>query len=177
VIGILNNESHRLNRILSDFLDFAKIRESQPAQGNLAALIEEIASMLRQDLPPGKNIRVAVTCPPDACLAVFDHDQIRQVVWNLALNAVQAMGDDGLLSFRTVRRGGKIVVTVADTGCGIQPDFIKDMTKPFVTGRRDGTGLGLAIVQRILVQHRSQLSVSSELGVGSEISFELDSGG
>ena len=51
------------------------------------------------------------------------------------------------------------------------------MTKPFVTGRRDGTGLGLAIVQRILVQHRSQLSVSSELGVGSEISFELDSGG
>ncbi|MBC2730308.1 ATP-binding protein [Thiobacillus sp.] len=177
VIGILNNESHRLNRVLSDFLDFAKIRESQPAPGNLAALIEEIASMLRQDLPPGKNIRVAVTCPPDACLAVFDHDQIRQVVWNLALNAVQAMGDDGLLSFRTARRGGKIVVTVADTGCGIQPDFIKDMTKPFVTGRRDGTGLGLAIVQRILVQHRSQLSVSSELGVGSEISFELDSGG
>ncbi len=177
VISILNSESHRLNRILSDFLDFAKIRESQPARGNLAALIEEVAGMLRQDLPQEKNIRVAVACPPGARLAVFDHDHMRQVVWNLVLNAVQAMGDGGLLSLRTARRGDKIVVTVADTGCGIKPDFIKEMTKPFVTGRRDGTGLGLAIVQRILIQHRSQLSVSSELGIGSEISFELDSGG
>lgn len=176
VIHILNSESHRLNRILSDFLDFAKIRESQPVRGNLAALIEEVTGMLRQDLPPGKNIRITVECPPNARQAVFDHDQLRQVVWNLLLNAVQAMGDGGLLSVRTARQGNKILVTVADTGCGIKPDFIKEMTKPFVTGRRDGTGLGLAIVQRILIQHGSQLVVASEVGVGSEISFELDSG-
>lgn len=173
VISILNNESGRLSRILGDFLEFAKMRESQLTRANLKVLIEEIANMLYQDHQAGKRLRLAIHCAADAQMAVFDHDQMRQVLWNLMLNAVQSMPEGGELSVMTRRAGEKIMVHIADTGCGIAPDFQKDIIKPFVTSRKDGTGLGLAIVQRILVQHGTQLSIKSTPHVGTEVSFQL----
>jgi len=176
VISIVNLESGRLNRILGDFLDFAKIRESEPVKADLTQIIEEIADMLRKDLPPGRRIQVAVQCAPEARFARFDRDQMRQVLWNLMLNGVQAMPDGGTLSLRTGRERDKVSVSVADTGRGIPAELVKDVTKPFVTGRKEGTGLGLAIVQRILVQHDTQLSIVSHEGVGTDVSFQLDAG-
>ena len=174
VISILNNESRRLNRILGDFLDFAKIRESEPTRADLKGLIEEIAHMLYQDHRTGKQLRLTLSCAPDAQTAVFDRDQMRQVLWNLMLNALQAMPEGGELSVLTWRDGEKITVSIADTGCGIALEFLKEITKPFVTNRKGGTGLGLAIVQRILVQHGAQLGITSHQGVGTEVSFQLN---
>ncbi len=174
VISILNNESRRLSRILGDFLDFAKIRESQPARADLKGLIDEIANMLYQDHRTGKDLRLTVSCAPDAQTAVFDRDQMRQVLWNLMLNALQSMPEGGELSVLTRRDGAKIMVSIADTGCGIAPEFLEKVTKPFVTSRKGGTGLGLAIVQRILVQHGTQLGIVSHQGVGTEVSFQLN---
>jgi len=174
VISILNNESGRLSRILGDFLEFAKMRESQLTRANLKLLIEEIANMLYQDHQAGKCLRLTIHCAPDAQMAVFDHDQMRQVLWNLMLNALQSMPEGGELSVMTRRAGEKIIVHIADTGCGIAPDFQKEIIKPFVTSRKGGTGLGLAIVQRILVQHGTQLSIKSTQHVGTEVSFQLN---
>ncbi|MHB1231394.1 MAG: sensor histidine kinase [Burkholderiales bacterium] len=176
VISILNNESRRLNRILGDFLNFAKIRESEPARADLKGLIEEIANILYQDHRQGKSLRLTLDCAPDAQTAIFDHDQMRQVLWNLMLNALQAMPEGGELSVLTRRDEGKIRVSIADTGCGIAPEFLREVTKPFVTSREGGTGLGLAIVQRILAQHDTQLDIISHPGVGTEVSFLLNGG-
>lgn len=174
VISILNNESRRLNRILGDFLDFAKIRESEPIRADLKGLIEEIANMLHQDHRAGKQLSLTINCAPDAQIAIFDRDQMRQVLWNLMLNALQSMPDGGELSVLTRRDGEKVTVSIADTGCGIAPEFLEKVTKPFVTSRSGGTGLGLAIVQRILVQHGAQLGIVSHPGVGTEVSFQLN---
>ncbi len=174
VISILNNESGRLSRILGDFLEFAKMRESQLTRANLKVLIEEIANMLYQDHQAGKRLRLTIHCAPDAQMAVFDHDQMRQVLWNLMLNALQSMPEGGELSVLTRRDGEKIMVSVADTGCGIAPEFLEKVIKPFVTSRKGGTGLGLAIVQRILMQHGTQLGIISHSGVGTEVSFQLN---
>ena len=174
VISILNNESRRLNRILGDFLEFAKIRESEPICADLKELIEEIANMLYQDHRTGKRLSLTINCAPDAQTAVFDRDQMRQVLWNLMLNALQSMPEGGELSVLTRRDGEKIMVSIADTGCGIAPEFLEKITKPFVTSRKGGTGLGLAIVQRILVQHGTQLGIISHPGVGTEVSFQLN---
>ncbi|MES2406432.1 MAG: ATP-binding protein [Pseudomonadota bacterium] len=174
VISILNNESVRLSRILSDFLEFAKMRESELAHADLKGLIEEIAHMLYQDHRTGKNLRLSIHCAADARVAVFDRDQLRQVLWNLMLNALQSMPEGGELSVTTQRYKEKIMVRITDTGCGIAPDFQKSILKPFVTSRKGGTGLGLAIVQRILVQHGTQLDIKSTQGVGTEVSFQLN---
>lgn len=174
VIAILNNESGRLNRILGDFLNFAKIRESEAVRADLKGLIEEIANMLHQDHRTEEGLRLTISCAPEAQSAVFDRDQLRQVLWNLMLNALQAMPEGGELSIRTKRDRGKITVNIADTGCGIPPSALKEITKPFITSRKGGTGLGLAIVQRILVQHGTQLSITSYEGVGTQVSFQLN---
>ncbi len=174
VISILNNESGRLSRILGDFLEFAKMRESQLTRANLKVLIEEIAHMLYQDHQAGKRLRLTIHCAADAQMAVFDHDQMRQVLWNLMLNALQSMPEGGELSVLTRRDGEKIMVSIADTGCGIAPEFLEKVIKPFVTSRKGGTGLGLAIVQRILMQHGTQLGIISHSGVGTEVSFQLN---
>lgn len=174
VLAIVNDESNRLNRILGEFLDFAKIRESEPQPGDLTRLIEETTELVRQDLPADRAIRLVIECAPPARRARFDRDQLRQVLWNLMLNAIQAMPRGGTLSIRTRLARTRVVVSVADTGEGIPAKLLKDIVKPFVTSRKGGTGLGLAIVQRILVQHGTQLAIVSHEGVGTEVSFDLE---
>lgn len=173
-IAILNVESQRLQRILSDFLEFSRIRESRPVQDDICAVVEEVAQMIRQD-PQTQTVRVQVRCDSRPCQTRHDPDQIRQVVWNLMLNAVQAMPEGGDLYATITREGRTVRVSIADTGCGIPDHLLDTIVKPFVTGRKQGTGLGLAIVQRILMQHGTRLSVSSHVNVGTEASFELQS--
>ena len=168
------NQRAAETQIFKDFGDFAKIRESEPIRADLKGLIEEIANMLHQDHRAGKQLSLTINCAPDAQTAIFDRDQMRQVLWNLMLNALQSMPDGGELSVLTRRHREKITVSIADTGCGIAPEFLEKVAKPFVTSRSGGTGLGLAIVQRILVQHGAQLGIVSHPGVGTEVSFQLN---
>ncbi len=172
-IAILNTESLRLQRILNDFLDFARIRESRLIEDDICALIGEVAGLIRQH-PQAAAVTVEVECEVCPCPARYDPDQLRQVVWNLMLNAVQAMPDGGELQVRIVRRGRSVRISVTDNGCGIPDQLLDKIVRPFVTGRKQGTGLGLSIVQRILMQHGTTLSIVSHMNVGTEMSFELE---
>ncbi|MHB8549490.1 MAG: histidine kinase dimerization/phospho-acceptor domain-containing protein, partial [Acidiferrobacterales bacterium] len=89
-ITILNTESLRLQRILNDFLDFARIRESRLLEADICAVIEEVISLIRQH-PQAALVRANMECDACPCRTRHDPDQLRQVIWNLMLNAVQAM--------------------------------------------------------------------------------------
>ena len=171
-IAILNTESQRLQRILSDFLDFSRIRESRLVQDDICTLIEEVAQLIRQD-PQTRAVRVQVHSDARPCRTRHDPDQMRQVVWNLMLNAVQAMPEGGDVYVKLAREGHAVRISITDTGCGIPDHLLDKIVKPFVTGRKHGTGLGLAIVQRILIQHGTRLTVTSHVDVGTEVSFDL----
>lgn len=177
VLSIIDNETHRLQRILSDFLDFARIREPKLEQEDLCKLVREVAALVEQDPRSAGRVSVDVDLGEQPCRACFDTDQIRQVLWNLMLNAVQAMPDGGRITVRGERGEHGVRLKVADTGCGIDAAFVGEVTKPFVTGRKSGTGLGLAIAQRVLIQHGSGLTVRSRPGEGTEMSFELPAQG
>ncbi len=172
-IAILNTESLRLQRILNDFLDFARIRESRLLEGDVCALVEEVAGLIRQH-PQAAAVKVEVECDVRPCPARHDPDQLRQVIWNLMLNAVQAMPDGGELRVRVGRRGRTVRLSITDNGCGIPDQLLDKIVRPFVTGRKQGTGLGLSIAQRILMQHGTMLSIISHVNVGTEMSFELE---
>ena len=176
VVNIIDSETRRLQRILSDFLEFARIREPHFQESDLCRLVQEVAGLVEQDPRFGEHIQVCVEGSEPSCRARFDTDQIRQVLWNLMLNAAQAMPDGGEIAVRWTPSDYGVRVRVTDTGCGIDENFIGEVTKPFVTGRRSGTGLGLAIAQRVLVQHGSSLMIHSRRGAGTEVSFELPSG-
>ena len=176
VVNIIDSETRRLQRILSDFLEFARIREPHFQHSDLCRLVQEVAGLVEHDPRFGEHIHVRVEDSEPSCRARFDTDQIRQVLWNLLLNAAQAMPDGGEIAVRWTPSDYGVRVSVSDTGCGIDETFIGEITKPFVTGRSSGTGLGLAIAQRVLVQHGSGLVIHSRPGEGTEVSFELPSG-
>ncbi len=172
-IAILNTESLRLQRILNDFLDFARIRESRLVIGDLSALIEEVAALIRQH-PHAGPVTVEIQCDVRPCMARHDPDQLRQVILNLMLNGLQAMPEGGQLQVRVRCCGRTARVSVTDTGCGIPAQLLDKIMRPFVTGRKQGTGLGLSIAQRILMQHGTTLSILSHVNVGTEMSFDLE---
>lgn len=172
-VAILNAESRRLQRILDDFLRFSRMRESQPVPGDISALIREVSQLLARDPAVPEGVRIETRGADGSCRAVFDPDQLRQVLWNLMLNAVQAMPDGGRLEIGVEGIGDEVLVTIADTGAGIPAEIMDKISRPFFTRRKEGSGLGLAVVQRILVQHGSKLWIDSRPGQGTRVRFRL----
>lgn len=171
--GIVNGEAERLQRILNDFLTFSRVPESKVQSADLCQLVTETVALLNNDssLPQTVTMRARLCC--QQCLGRFDPDQIRQVLMNLVMNAVQAMSGSGEVVIEVAAAQHDLIVRVIDSGSGIPDELIDKVTRPFVTGRNNGTGLGLSIVQRILMQHGSKLQIVSHRGVGTEVSFIL----
>lgn len=104
-----------------------------------------------------------------------DQDEINQVWTNLIHNAIQAMDNKGILKIAAVNKGNSVIVSIADNGCGIEPDIQNKIFEPFFTTKKqgEGSGLGLDIVSKIVEKHDGKVTVNSELGKGTEFTVEL----
>ena len=174
LLSIITRESKRLSETLNRFL-----YQTRPATGSgngpvdLGPLVEEGVTLLRNgpEVRPAHRVEFAKDEGPHVCLA--DADQMLQVFWNLARNALEAMPDGGLLTVRLSRRGDAVVLSVRDQGRGIVGDDHRRIFEPFQTHSSVGTGLGLAIVYRIVREHRGDISVRSAPGEGTEFEVYL----
>ena len=101
----------------------------------------------------------------------MDPQKIRQVFWNLGINAVESMKEGGELTVSTSNQEGLIKISFSDTGPGIQPSRIEKIFYPFFTTKDEGTGLGLSIAYRIMEEHNGRLSVRSMPGI--KTTFEI----
>jgi len=156
---ILNDESRRLNETLTNFLAYSRPRPLKLERSDLNALAADVARIITGDAAAGPRIMTSL----DAKLSAFrfDHDQIRQVAWNIALNAVQALDGKGSVTVSTGRRQAFAFLRVDDDGPGIAPAAREDLFKPFKTTKSHGTGLGLAIADRIVRAHGGRIEVES----------------
>ena len=116
-------------------------------------------------------VRFQADAGPHVCLA--DADQIKQVLWNLVRNALEAMPDGGRLEVHLRRESAEVVLSVRDQGRGMGRDEQGRMFEPYRTSRAMGTGLGLAIVFRIVRDHGGDIEVRSAPQVGTEIDVRL----
>lgn len=173
LVRVVQEESRRLNRILSDFLDLGRSRPPLLAPHDLDGLVDEVlAALALTELARGKTIRKALTLRNSRVLV--DADQLKQVLWNISLNALEALGETpGEVVVSTSREDGHVRVVVADTGPGIARDHLGRIFEPFHTTKRDGMGLGLAIARRIMESHRGQIWVESEPGRGTIVTLTL----
>lgn len=165
-------EGDRLNGLITDFLTFARPRELELRAGDVSMLISGVVEMFRHDASL-KDAEINVALEP-GLIAEIDADMLRQVVWNLARNAAQAMTPGrGKLTIvtRSVPEGVEIVVR--DNGCGIEPENLRRIFDPFFTTKQAGSGLGLAIAHSIIDSHSGKILVSSQLGVGTEFTIRL----
>jgi two-component system sensor histidine kinase PilS (NtrC family) len=176
LLDIIERESIRLNGLISDFLAYTgpSLRNVGPV--NVADLIGEVIDGVRAGEAREKGVGVE-KLPLKNLFVDGDAEQLKQVLWNLVRNAVQATTAGGLVRldlFPQVRQGERYAVTtVSDTGTGIDPACTDKIFNPFFTTKEGGTGLGLAISQRIVQMHRGFIEARSQPGHGSTFSVFL----
>ncbi len=176
LLDIIVRESRRLNGLISDFLAYTGPSQRETMRLDVSALLRDVAEAVRAGEAREKGVAV-VLAPLDALLVEGDGEQLKQVMWNLVRNAVQAAPAGGKVSidgFGQIRHGSRYVVAmVADNGAGIAPENLEKIFNPFFTTKEGGTGLGLSITQRIVHQHMGFIEVRPAPGKGCVFSVFL----
>ena len=154
LMELIMRESDRLDRIISDFLDFAKIRQPKKLPARLDKCLSETMVLLKKNAEKSEGISIRLECAEDMPQVYMDDEQMRQVFMNLAVNACEAMEKGGKLDVVAGPTGaGQVRVAFCDSGPGISPEGIERMFEPFFTSKEGGTGLGLAIANKIVAAH------------------------
>ena len=170
-LAALRTEARRLNRILSDFLHFARPQEAQRVPSDLRDVVEHVGGLIRDDPARASRVDVKVAVDPSVSRFAFDRDQITQVLWNVVLNSVEAMKGRGRLLLEVARRDGDVALAVSDTGPGIPRERLPRLFEPFYSDKPNGTGLGLAIAERIVAAHGGRIEIDSEVGRGTRVTL------
>lgn len=171
-VAKLQNECVNLEGVLNDFLQYS--RAGQPDRRE-CSLNEEVENFLKFLEPQAHEQNVELRPHFDANLppVSLDAKLIRQVLNNLARNALHAMPDGGTLEFLTMVRDGDVVLEVIDTGEGMDERTRQHMFQAFFSTRAGGSGLGLPTVRRIIEAHGGSIACDSELGRGTRFTIEL----
>ncbi len=169
---VMIRETERLNRVITDLLEFARPSDIKPRPRDLNGLVEHSLSLVASDLT-GRGIALHKELAFDLPEMPIDPDRFIQALLNLHLNAMQAMETGGTLSVRTVREEGGAMIEVQDTGHGIDKDQLFRIFDPYFTTKAKGTGLGLAIVHKIIMAHGGEIEVESIPEQGTRVVVHL----
>ena len=170
---LIVRESDRLSRLLSEFLDFARVRLTRIEPVDLAGIARGATALA--EAHPGKpeGVTVSFTSEEPELMIDGDEDLLHRAIFNLALNAIQAVGPGGTVGVDVTRvannrlpvglffESGAVSVRVTDNGPGVSDDIRDRLFEPFATTKPDGSGLGLSIVHRAIEAHRGHVLVDS----------------
>jgi two-component system sensor histidine kinase PilS (NtrC family) len=173
LMSIVLKESERLNKSISDFLRFVRPQEKHAIEFDVAASLAETLDLLQNSPELQESHALVRDIAPSSYFIVGDPDQIRQVFWNIARNAVQAMPKGGTLTVRTTTDDGSYRIVFTDSGRGMSAADLQRLFQPFRTNFPSGTGLGMAISYRIIQEHGGRIDVTSQQGEGTAISVSL----
>jgi two-component system NtrC family sensor kinase len=168
-------QSERCRDIVKGLLEFSRQQEAGSDRVDVRVVLDETLALLSKQAL-FHNIKLEKHYDPDIDVVIADRSQLQQVFMNIIVNAVQAMGERGILSV-TVGKGARdqVEIRIADTGCGIPHEDIDKIFDPFYTTKADGagTGLGLSIAYGIITKHRGNIDVASEVGSGTVFTIRL----
>ena len=171
-LEIIEKECARLNRMLTNFLGFARPSPPQYQLAEVGPILESVAGLASHAV--GRQpIRLLIHPAADVPAIPCDPEQIKQVLLNLTINAVQAMPDGGEIVVSTRVDGARVVIDVRDQGPGISPEHLDKVFDPFFTTKDTGTGLGLSVAHQIVSQHGGILSAKNNSCGGATFSLFL----
>ncbi|MBP7376621.1 MAG: PAS domain S-box protein [Pyrinomonadaceae bacterium] len=174
LMEIILKESDRLNSIITNFLNYARPAATNFSDMDVAEAIREMFKLLKHspDVHDGHNF--IDESGSDRTVIAADASQLKQIFWNLARNAIQAMPDGGTLGVRLETiPNNRVRIVFEDTGRGMSQEQVEQLFEPFANSTTGGTGLGLSIVYQIVKDHNGAINVRSIEGSGSVITIEL----
>jgi two-component system, NtrC family, sensor histidine kinase PilS len=173
LMEIILRESDRLNKIVADYLNYARPRPTELKDIDVSALVRETFKLLKNSPEISDGHALNEDLPDEPVMVKGDAEQLKQVCWNIARNALKAMPDGGALSINVARTdANRVNMTFVDDGCGMTPEQVERLFEPF-TSMTGGTGLGLSIVYQIIRDHNGTINVRSRLNEGTTITIEL----
>ncbi len=171
LLEVVSQESLRLGAIVADFLKYARPRPIYKSPHALTEMVDDLLLLLSKDKPAGAPVSIECSYEDGLPLVEADAAQTREAVWNLLVNAVEAMPDGGTLRASVHRTAGiippSVEIEISDTGKGIGIEDREKIFQPFHTTKAEGTGLGLSIVHRIVDEHGGSVDFRSVIGKGS----------
>jgi signal transduction histidine kinase len=171
-IQVVQRECQRLQDLLDDFLNFAKVRKLQLEPVDLNEQVRQVLDFFR---PKAKEAGIEVVdyLTPDLPLVLLDSKAFHGAFLNLVLNAEQAMPSGGQLVVRTYLVAGGVALDLIDTGSGMDENTRQRVFEAFFSTRRGGSGLGLPTARKIVEAHGGQIAVQSEVGRGTQFTIKL----
>jgi len=173
LVNILVKESQRLDRTIKGFLQFARPTERASVRFDIGRLLHENVELLRNSPEVNDHHTLEIEVDGADSHLIADPDQISQIFWNLARNALRAMPEGGTLKISGTLTGLVYRVSFRDTGVGMTEERRAKLFHPFQSFFDGGTGIGMAIVYRIVEEHGGKLSVESEVDQGTTIYVDL----
>ncbi len=185
LLDLIVRESERLDRFIRELLDYARERPLRTESVDAAMLAGEVVELARRHPSAGESKRLAFERAGSSVWVQVDLDQMKQVLANLLINALESIDGEGTVSV-TVRQDRRapngwgrpagvprVVLEIVDTGAGIPSQDLEHVFEPFFSTKQGGTGLGLAIASRIVERHGGHLEVESRVGVGTTMRLWL----
>lgn len=169
---ILVQEVERLNRSISELLDYARPQKLQKVDVDIHNLLNKGVSLLCIDAEAA-GVQMVTDFPNTLPMVQADEDKLNQVFLNLFLNSIQAMESGGTLTVSTVKTKNSIKVIVTDTGCGIEEKNLGRVFDPYFTSKSEGTGLGMAMSAKIVEEHGGSITLESVVNQGTSVIVEI----
>ena len=173
LMQIVLREADRLSLLVNDFLLFARPPMGKRVPIELKGALMETLELFEKDSSSLGSITINKTLIPNVWIEM-DMAHLRQVLWNLLLNAAESINGRGRIDIRMIPFKNRYIgVQISDNGCGIPDNMIQSIFDPFFTTKPNGTGLGLSIVHRIVESHNSMLEVESEKDKGTTFTLRF----
>ncbi|QSQ08893.1 Sporulation kinase E [Koleobacter methoxysyntrophicus] len=166
------SEIDRMNKLITDLLNFAKPPASRLEKRDITKIIRESAKFLEEHFRKCK-VNITFNFPLKEYFVLVDGYQMKQIFLNLFMNAIKAMPEGGRISVYIAAKGDFIEIYVRDTGKGISQENLPRIFDPFFTTDPKGTGLGLSVVQKLVIQNGGEIDVKSELNKGTTFCIKL----
>jgi signal transduction histidine kinase len=171
-LQVITSECERLNRLLTNFLNFARPRPPRLQSVLLGPVLENVLEVAGHGVR-GKTVPFEKTIEPDLPPVECDPEQLEQVLLNLMINAIEASPEGEAVTLSAAAQDGRIAIGVSDRGHGVAPAHVDRLFDPFFTTKEHGTGLGLPVAHQIVRQMGGSLVASPNAGPGMTFSVLL----
>jgi signal transduction histidine kinase len=171
-LGVIRKECRRLSRLLTNLLDFARPRQPEFQEVDVRPVVDSVVALLAHTAQQS-GVELRKHLPASLPLVESDSEQLKQVILNLAINAIQAMPDGGEIEISAAEKNAGIVIAIKDQGSGIPAENLEKIFDPFFTTKDGGTGLGLSVAHQIITQHGGVITAERNVDRGMTLSVMI----